>query len=241
MDTIQYLFSALIRLAVALIVVAVIWWLVSTLFPMLNAKNLFSLGGGKTASGDWLPAPRNGLLNLVKVPTTDTAYETSEPFNGYESAYTDGGGVNFVSYYTSDGRQVITSGNKNQQKATTVTTQDSTVTYIRNLSLYQGGHLYTGLTFTGDARDVMFKNGRFPIIIVDSSQRVVGTLTAEATTNWAIPGWVKFQAKINGVLPNRVPCMLIFEQSMATNQYQYSYGYEEKREPIRVTMPAQCN
>lgn len=240
MDTIQYLFSALIRLAVALFVAAIVWWLVSTLFPTLNARNLLTLNENATSSahGDWLPAPRNGLFGNVKTPSgTDNVYQPGDAFNGYANAYNNNIGGAPVEYvtYTSTGTQIISFNGSGSTGSSG--NYDTSVPSVRNLSIYQGGHLYTGLTFTGEARDFMFKNGKFPIVVLDPRNVVVTVFYAEALNVLATPGWVRFGAKITSVLPNKIPCTLVFEQA----QIQYSYIGDGNKNPIRVSMPALCN
>jgi hypothetical protein len=105
---------------------------------------------------------------------------------------------------------------------------------VRNLSIYEGGHVYTGLSFVGEARASLFREGKFPIVIIDQSGRVVGMSYAVATTNWAIPGWVRFETKINYVLPNKVPCLMIFEEMLTEKE-------RVARKPARLPMSVMCN
>jgi hypothetical protein len=104
--------------------------------------------------------------------------------------------------------------------------------YIRNLSIYEGGRVYTGLSFVGEARSSMFIQGRFPIIIADAQGRAVAIATAHATTDWAVPGWVRFQTKITSVLPNKTSCTMVFEQAMVQGT---------QKQPTRVAIPVLCN
>jgi hypothetical protein len=109
--------------------------------------------------------------------------------------------------------------------------------YIRNLSIYEGGYLYTGLSFVGEAKSTMFINGAFPIIVADGLGKVVTVLKAEATNDFAPAGWTRFQAKIVSQLPEKVRCSVVFEQAVNKNQYPFNDGGQ----PVRVIIPVLCN
>lgn len=109
--------------------------------------------------------------------------------------------------------------------------------YIRNLSIYEGGHLYMGLSFVGEAKSTMFINGGFPIIIADISGKVIAVIKAEATNDFAPAGWTRFQTKIISALPNKVRCSMVFEQAVNKNQYPFNDGGQ----PVRVIIPVLCN
>ena len=105
---------------------------------------------------------------------------------------------------------------------------------IRNLSIYQGGHVYTGLAFVGEARSTMFRDGKFPIVVVDGTGRLVGVSTAIAQTQWAVPGWVRFETKIMYPLPSNAPCTMIFEEALTSSE-------QKLRAPNRVSFGVRCN
>jgi hypothetical protein len=104
---------------------------------------------------------------------------------------------------------------------------------VRNLSIYQGGHVYTGLSFVGEARSQMFRDGKFPIIVIDASGRMVGVTAAVAQTAWTVPGWVRFETRITYPLPANVPCTMIFEEALTQ--------VERNRAPVRAALPINCN
>ncbi len=235
METIQTLLKFLFKMAIALFIMWVLLWLVGMFFPTFKFKNILSL----SQSGDWLPAPGSwGLLGTkARAPTAnDNVYRSGPAYNAYDNAYNyyNANQTDFITYST-NGTQIRTTVNTSNiydQGFNGITSQyTSTSLYLRNLSIYQGGHVYTGLTFTGEARDTMFNSGKFPIIIADQTGNVVGIAIAEATTNWATPGWVRFTVKINSVLPNKVPCTMVFQS--ATN---YTGA-----QPIRIMVPILCN
>lgn len=119
----------------------------------------------------------------------------------------------------------------------TVTQEESNVARsqtIRNLSIYAGGHVYTGLSFFGEARSSMFRDGKFPIVVVDQTGRVVGVSLAVATTNWAVPGWVRFETKIMYSLPSNVPCTMIFEGALTAQE-------RGTIQPLQVPIAVRCN
>jgi hypothetical protein len=105
---------------------------------------------------------------------------------------------------------------------------------VRNLSIYDGGHVYTGLSFAGEARSSLFRNGKFPIVVIDRSGRVVGISSALATTDWTVAGWTRFDTKINYTLPVNTPCTMIFEEALTE-------GERISRQPNRVAIPVMCN
>ncbi len=105
---------------------------------------------------------------------------------------------------------------------------------VRNLSIYEGGHLYTGLSFIGEAKENMFRDGKFPIVVVDAKGKVIGISAAIATTNWTIPGWVRFETKITYALPVNMPCTIVFEEAL-------TQGERATRQPLRVPLQARCN
>jgi hypothetical protein len=106
--------------------------------------------------------------------------------------------------------------------------------YVRNLSIYEGGHIYTGLSFIGEARSTMFRQGKFPIVMVDAYGKVVGVSTAAAENDWTVPGWVRFNTKIEYVLPKNMPCTMVFEEAQFPDE-------RAKKAPTRVPLATRCN
>lgn len=215
----------------------------------------------KSKNNDILPDPRTykGLFSSIKTPGENSnVYEPGPAYAGYGKAYSaySSSQASFVTYTASgttvtngDG-SVISYKEYSDRNPGTLGTKSVAASsgspaggyskkelYIRNLSIYEGGHIYTGISFVGEARSTMFINGKFPIIIADMAGRVVAVTYAEATTNWATPGWVRFQTRINSVLPNKVRCLAVFEQARSNSQYPYN----DVGEPVRVAVPVLCN
>lgn len=247
MDIIRHLLLLLFKLAIALFASAVIWWLFVTLFPEARLRALFSKNGTSTVSGSWLPAPGSykGVFGNASGTITSNEYKPGVAYNGWGNAYNNNNGGAQVDYvtYTTEGTQIIKGGQNSVFDSSQTLTKSQNVSssgfadrslYIRNLSIYEGGHVYTGLSFTGEARNTLFQNGKFPVVIVDGAGRVVTVSYAEATSNWSVPGWTRFQVKINGVLPNNIQCAMIFEE--AKQQYTYNNSL-----PTRVAIPVMCN
>jgi hypothetical protein len=242
MDSIRHLLQFFIKIALAFFVAAFVFWLISLARPSIHIGKFFSLKtASSTVSEDWLPSPRT-YAKLFKVgantPNEYTNVYTPGPaFNGY------GGNNNQYTYstynyvtYTSTGT-VITKGTTGEQVSQNSSSLQKSVAraqLIRNLSVYEGGHVYTGLAFVGEAKSSMFKNGRFPIIVADQTGRVIGISAAIATTNWTVPGWARFETKIIYPLPVNVPCSMIFEEAL-TNEERAA------RAPQRVSIPVRCN
>ena len=240
MNSIKFILGTLIRIIIAIILIWLVIWMLKMYFPNFNIKKILYFGSKSTSEDEgWLPAPRNikDLLNFktVKAPDSNT-----NVFNGYENSYKNnigGSDVVFVTY-TPEGTQIIDSRySKNNIIAQPVQQNQNNVQMtdisflIRNLSIYQGGHIYTGISFTGEAKSTMFQNGRFPIIIVDNSGKVVNISNAEATSDWSTAGWTRFQIKINAVLPNKIPCTMIFQSATQSKTIQ----------PVSAAIPILCN
>lgn len=248
MDVIKHLLQFLFKFAVLMFFVAFLWWGVATFVPAFGISSLLHRTSTSTESSSWLPSPRNyqGLFGKAETPNEySNVYVPGQMFNGYTNAYRGnegGANVDFVTY-TSTGTQIIR-GNQSavfnnqeqfSQSQTNTQIQNGNVQnnlFVRNISIYQGGHVYTGLSFVGEARESMFLNGKFPIVIVDQGGKIVSVSYAMATTNWTIPGWVKFQVKIVGSLPNKTPCTMVFEQARIQNSQVV---------PVRVRLPVVCN
>ena len=246
MDIIRHILGFIFRVAVALILVACVWWLISLLYPKYSARNLFN----RVFTGeDFLPSPKSfkGLLAYVVPPNSNPdQYIPTDGGSSVTYKYDNGSApVAFISYNTTGNKityyntqQPFDSGNSvvnnTQQITRTVSGQMSPKElYIRNLSIYEGGHVYTGLSFTGEARDTMFDtNGKFLIVVVDQTGRLLATTHASKTAIWSVPGWTRFQVKIDQVLPNKISCGMIFESLGAKNT---------SGQPVRVAIPIICN
>lgn len=234
MDTIRYLLGFIIKLALGLLLFAFVIWLIGFLYPQFKLSNLFS---GNVLTSDWLPAPRN-YGSLLGGRTTNgmngNVYVPGTPYDGYKNArYESQEGVDFV-VYTESGTKIIkargsvggTNDTNNQAVANNASTYSDRSLYIRNLSVYEGGNISYGLTFAGEARGTMFKNGIFPIQVIDNRGNVLATTQAINTGTWAIPGWARFQATIPNKLPSGSQCALVF---FSANQ------------PVKVGMAVKCN
>jgi hypothetical protein len=195
MDTIRFLLGKVFQIVFILFIMAGILWFVGTFYPEFRLSNLISVN---TFSTDWLPAPKNykGLLGSPQSGGTyGTEYIAGPAYNGYSNAPASG------NQNTNVNNQVFT-GNTSAYAEKSL--------YIRNLSVYEGGKVSYGLTFVGEARDTMFRNGIFPISIIDRTGKVWGTTQAINTGAWATPGWARFQATIPNQLPPNIDCALIF-------------------------------
>lgn len=258
MDIIKHFIGFFIKLALAFFFASLVWWLVSLLYPTLNVKTMLAKSRtSSTTDQGWLPSPRRfpSLLGK-KVATPDentNLFVAPAPFNGYNTMNgTDDGQYKYASYiyvtYDSNGRVILTPESANTPRVATssssgtvvVTASTSSATTgnrgltIRNLSIYDGGHIYTGLSFIGEAKSTMFKDGKFPIVMVDQHGRMIGVSAAVATTNWAVPGWTRFETKIEYVLPSNTPCTIVFEEALTQSE-------RAARPPLRIPVPVRCN
>ncbi len=255
MDILKHFIGFFIKLAFAFFLAAFVWLIVSIFYPSLSIRTLFEKGSttSSTTNQGWLPSPKKfpSLLGKkAETPGENTnLFVAGPPFDGYGINGTiDNGQYKYVSYqyitYDSYGRAIITSENSAPRIASTTppvnvpassTPQGGARNLtIRNLSIYEGGHVYTGLSFVGEAKSTMFRDGKFPIVMVDQKGRMVGISAAIATTNWTVPGWTRFETKITYVLPNNVPCTMVFEEALTQNE-------KLTRQPLRIPMPMRCN
>lgn len=226
MDTIRFLLGKIVALAVVLLLISFVLWLVGVMYPDFKPMNILK---GELFTRDWLPAPKNygGLLGKRtnsdengKVYVPGPAYDGYANANGY---YQSTGDVEWV-IYTSTGTQII--GSRNPSSGTTTAYAQKSL-YVRNLSIYNGGSISYGMTFVGEARETMFKNGIFPILVLDEKGRILATTEAINTGTWSIPGWARFQATIRNQLPKNTPCTLLF---LSGNQ-----------QSVRIGMNVRCN
>lgn len=234
MDTIRFLLSKIVKLTLGLLFLSLVLWLVGTFYPDLHPSKVFSW---KLFSADWLPAPKNYGSLLGERSTDGTngkVYVPGPAYNGYTSG-PSGADVSWV-YYTATGTQIIRGGSAATISSQTFTSAGQATqntngfsdrsSYIRNISVYEGGTITYGMTIYGEARDTMFKNGLFTIVIVDQAGKVITTAQAINTGTWATPGWARFQTTIPSRLPSKVRCGMLF---LSANQ------------PIKVGMTVQCN
>ncbi len=235
MDTVRHLIRYFFRLAFSILFIVIVWWLVSLLFPALTFSQMKQLvfGDGKH---DLLPSPRTFAHVIKDAPTP---YDTTTPgaygtvFNGYgyvnnsNSAFLKGPTGGLVTYSTdnNNGQNVSTSQRQNVSQSRSL--------YIRNLSIYEGGNISSNLTFIGEARNTMYKDGMFPVIIINQRGDILGVSSARATGAWAVTGWSRFEVVISHRLPSGgVPCAVVFEQARA---------FGDNQQPVRVGIPVKCN
>ncbi len=179
--------------------------------------------------GDYLPSPNNkGLLGKAKTPSaTDNVFVAS-------NIYDSGGGDNNTTYvsYDANGKAIYTKGIQARPNPGANKTFQKEL-YLRNLSIYTGGHIYTGLSFTGEAKNTMFDNtGKFQMLVTDMYGRVITMAYAQASTAWSIPGWTRFNIVITSALPNKVQCQLVFLAAQ---------GSRDGADGVHIEIPEFCN
>ncbi len=263
MDKIKHLFSFFLKIAFAIFFVVLIIRIASVITRSQGISGSATKSASSTPRTDILPSPRkySGFFtNATSGPKVNVnTLVTPEPFV-YGGPVVSVGGLgdnagtaikspdgytyntyDYSSYPTTldaKGNYVIGSPKtKTQTQSPGVVSVDTDAERrlsIRNLSIYQGGHVYTGLAFVGEARSTMFRGGKFPIVVVDGAGRVVGISTAIAQTQWAVPGWVRFETKVTYPLPSNVPCTMIFEEALTASE-------QKLRAPNRVSFGVRCN
>jgi hypothetical protein len=245
--------SYFLKIAVLFFSVACVWGLASFFFPNLNFRTLISgtaSENGIVKKNDILPSPRKyqGLFSTKSSEVASNTYVPKAPYSGYAvSPSLEGKGYTYTNYeylmYTSTGT-IRVQGTAYTPPLSIVATSTSTPLaprallpgrslYVRNLSIYEGGHIYTGLSFIGEARSSLFKEGKFPIVMVDTSGKMIGVSAALAENDWTVPGWVRFRTKIEYPLPKNMACTMVFEEALLPA--------ERSRIPVRVPLQVQCN
>jgi hypothetical protein len=264
MDKIKHLFSFFLKIAFAIFFVVLIIRIAGVIPRTQGVNGDASKNASSTPKEDILPSPRkySGFFTTHTATSGPKVYGNTFVAPAtfvYTGPIASAGGVNNnntvikspdgYTYNTYDysaypttldekGNYVIGSSKTNVQPQQTETANldsaaDRRLT-IRNLSIYQGGHVYTGLAFVGEARSTMFRDGKFPIVVVDGAGRLVGVSTAVAQTQWAVPGWVRFETKITYPLPSNAPCTMIFEEALTASE-------QKLRAPNRISFGVRCN
>jgi len=250
MESLRHLISFFVKAAVAILLVAVVWWFVNTVSPRkpVVSDSKASSTTKTILSEGWLPSPRkySSLLNKAKAPDVHTNEYVHGKVFSYENTVVgysnNNNGQNSYSTHTYSSSGVSGSGtsgantSSNQNQPAPVSNEPASPRNltVRNLSIYEGGHVYTGLSFIGEIRSNFFRDGKFSIIVVDQSGKIVGSSFAVAQTDWTVPGWTRFQTKINYPLPNNVACTMIFEEALTQTE-------RATRKPATTSIPIRCN
>lgn len=263
METLRFLIPYFLKIAFSFFFVALVWWLVTVLFPGLSVKAMFLRGINQTGTStlsEILPSPRAFGKIMGRATSSGSMpkmYVHGQAFDGYGGI--DSGQYSYSEYnyvtYTGNGK-VITDANgdtvdENSPSDEEVTPSEDSETpppvsnnntsqnantnnvYIRNLSIYENGTISSGLSFVGEARSTMFKDGKFPIAIVDQAGKLIGISAALATTDWTIVGWTRFQTKIVFPLPKQTPCTVVFEENLTQAE-------RATRKPVQVPLRVKC-
>jgi hypothetical protein len=242
MDKLSDLFTFFLKIAAGIFALVFVVWMANIISG--SVKGAPQPTATSTPKVDLLPSPRkySGFLRnasstrgVAQAPIFSAASITTFNANNIAFSSTSNNGVNiafasnpsYVTYTAPTGQTVM------QQPAHPTAEQSSRSQYIRNLSIYESGSVYTGLGFVGEARSQFFREGRFPILIVNAQGKVVGMSFGVAESVWSVPGWVRFSTKINYALPVKEPCTMIFEEMLSQS--------ERNRAPFRVAMPIRCN
>ena len=215
MGVIRYILGAVIKLVLALIIFSFAIWLVNLLLPQFKLMDIMS---GKIFTTDWLPSPKQ-YSSLFGNRTATTGGMNGKLYvHGDPYQYNQG---QFQNQYISYGSST------NQLFAGNTTTYLDRSTYVRNLSLYEGSSISYGSVFVGEAQGTLFKNGLFPIYVVDNTGRVLSATQAINTGPSQTAGWVRFQVTIPSQLPTNTSCIIVFVSA-----------YDER---VQVRVPVRCN
>lgn len=238
MESVRDLISFFLKVSAAIFIVVLLIVLTKAV-PRKNTN--VNTNASSTPKVDLLPSPRkySGMFSMSSSSRRSPAAPTFSTFSYSGPIAFSSSSMYQVNYNTPTSYNSYTTGGSPSQpqgQATSPAFQNQSPTStvpIRNLSIYQGGHVYTGLSFVGEARSQMFREGKFPIIVIDAAGRTVGVTAAVAQTAWTVPGWVRFETRITYPLPSNVPCTMIFEEALTQT--------ERNRTPVRVALPISCN
>ncbi len=229
METLQFLIKKIIITIPIIFLVGLIY------FVFIKYSPNFSFGKVNGSLSDLLPDPRLTpeikpyVLNSPDLKINGTVVGVNQNRTGGASYMTVDKNGNLVYYKLSPNTtQNNTLFNLNQG-----TKKYTDTDYVRNLSIFSNGHIYTGLTFTGEAKNTMFKNGVFQVLVVDRFGRIISADNITTSpSNWSMPGWVRFYGKLSGVLPVNTPCSIIFRPAQ---------GAPDSANGIYVSVPEICN
>lgn len=251
MESLRHFISFFLKAAVAIVLVVGVWMLVKVAIPPnITIVGITSTSTKKIAGEGWLPSPRtySGFLHNKPPIAHSNVYVPGPAFNGTANVANNtdtSGPYTFSAFtYSGSGQAISTNGSSSHVNVQSGATEVGDAAHnnsaavnrnliVRNLSIYEGGRIYTGLSFIGEIRNTFFRDGKFPIVVVDQTGRVIGVSTAAAQTDWSVPGWTRFQTKITYPLPNNVSCIIIFQEALSVG--------ENTRQPNRVSIPVQCN
>mgnify|MGYP000939336188 CR=1 FL=1 len=242
METIQYILSKIKFLIILIIVLLFLFWLGRVIKPLLP-QEWFSFGNKvsiKNASSTefFLPTPSNGIQSKIKptmasdyIYVSDSGEGTGFTFNGYDTGNPQGmwqqSGQNQYTYvrYTTNQAQQNT-GNQVFDANKAGFSQSSA--FLRGVTIPVGAYVYRGLIFHGQAREVMFVNGKFSLFVIDSKGNVIGQGEAVTDEDYRVAGWHMFSARIVTIAPPSVTgCGLVFQQ--------------DKPQGLHAVMPVQCH
>ena len=242
MDTIKYLLSKIVLLAIIIGISIFLFWVGKIIAPLLpqelfmrNQESLVSKGASSTEF--FLPTPGSFSTGQVKTPSVnDNVYvsgtnETSgTEFHAYDTEGTQGswqpnGNGQYV--YVQAVPRANTTNTDNQVFDATKAGFSQMSAYLRGITIPLGAYVYRGLIFHGQARESMFVNGRFSLFVIDVHGNVIGQGQAVTDENWQTPGWHSFRGTITTTIPtNALGCGLVFQQ--------------DKIRGLHATMPVTC-
>ena len=196
MDTIRYLLSKVFLVILVLVVIMGLYVVFQKYIPGFH----ISLGNS-FFTDNLLPDP----VNVQLLGQGSTADLSGNIYQGARSS-----DVSYVEY-TGTGMRIVPATHTTEPMGgqSAQPTQPVGI-YVRNLSIYRGGSIYTRITFTGEAQNSFFKNNTFPIYITDMSGNVIAQEQATGLSGWAFPGWTRFTVTVQSVLPVRLPCQMVF-------------------------------
>ena len=241
MKTIQYLLSKIFVIIIFIFIFGVLYW-IGTLFIPYLPKTISKANIVKeTGTEFFLPTPMN-LAKLLKAPTVtnDTAvnYDLYTADNSgqkvdeqfYQNSLKTSSiyGTNNTNNTSSQYGQVVYTNlkylsydptGKNIYNTTNDTPKNVGLvemgTYIRGVTLFNGGYVHKGLTFHGQARKNMFTGGKFSLYIIDGNGNFLAKGGAISDGEWQNTGWHNFTAFITTTVPYSTNCFLVFQQDVA--------------------------
>ena len=211
---------------------------IRSLLYVFTSPNSFS--ETSTTSRSWLPAP-GSFKGIFASKSGSVNDGSNNKFHGYDtiSQTTNAYSYSYVTFKQNGKTMVLEQSNNGVTQPTNQNQQTNVVyakkdLYIRSLTIYEGGRIYSNLDFSGEAKNTMFNDGKFNVIIVEQlTGKVLAHAHGVAQSNWTVPGWARFQVRFASVLPSQATsCAMIFEAGKPTGI---------NGELLRVAVPVKCN
>lgn len=109
-------------------------------------------------------------------------------------------------------------------------TPTTTTSMVRNINIAPDSIVKSPLTVKGEARGTWYFEASFPIKVLDSNGKVLGTIPAQAQGDWMTTNFVPFRAIVSFATSTTLTGTLLLEKD---NPSGLSENAQEVRVPVR--------